>query len=161
MEPDNSYYHLWKNCIHIWVLLFKKNGCTQESIEKKVPWQGLEMSNLHLSVLLEMGPDLTRAYFWPAVNKRPTPLWPGYFSTQTEEIFFEPNGKKLKNLTFLGEIFQIQTQTINGWPNPSHKKLTWPNLGQKILTQTHHYVLPLIGTEKVETGNPINRLEFA
>jgi len=26
---------------------------------------------------------------------------------------------------FLGEIFQIQTQTINGWPNPSHKN--WPD----------------------------------
>jgi len=34
--------------------------------------------------------------------------------TQPEEIFFDPKGKKLKNLTFLGEIFQIQTQTING-----------------------------------------------
>jgi len=32
---------------------------------------------------------------------------------------------------FLGEIFQIQTQTINGWPDPSHKKLTRPDLGQK------------------------------
>jgi len=30
----------------------------------------------------------------------------------------------MKNLTFLGEIFQTQTQTIDGWPNPSHKKLT-------------------------------------
>jgi len=34
-------------------------------------------------------------------------------------------GKKLKNLMFLGEIFQIQSQTINGWPDPSHKKF-WP-----------------------------------
>jgi len=25
-----------------------------------------------------------------------------------------PKGKKIENLTFLGEIFQIQTQAING-----------------------------------------------
>jgi len=85
-------------------------------------------------------PDPTRAYFWPAVNKRPTRLLPEYFPTQPEEIFFDPKGKKLKNLTFLGEIFQIQTQIINGWPNPSHKKLTQPDPGQKFLTQTHHYL---------------------
>jgi len=73
--------------------------------------------------IVEMGPDPTRAYFWTAINKRPTCLWPGYFPTQPEEIFFDPKGK---NLTFLGEIFRIQTQTINGWPNPSHIKLTRP-----------------------------------
>jgi len=32
---------------------------------------------------------------------------------------------------FLGEIFQIQTQTINGWPNPTRVK--------KNFTRTHHY----------------------
>jgi len=74
-----------------------------------------------------MGPDPTRAYFWPAVNKRPTCLQPRYFLTQPEEIFFDPKVKKFKNLTFLGEIFQIQTQTINGWPNPGQKNLTRPD----------------------------------
>jgi len=34
---------------------------------------------------------------------------------------------------FLGEIFQTQTQTMNGWPDLSHKKLT------QFLTRTHHY----------------------
>jgi len=76
-----------------------------------------------------MGPDPTRAYFWPAVNKRLPRLWPGYFPTWPEEIFFWPEGNKIEKLTFLGEIFQIQTQTINGWPDP----------GQKFLTQIHHY----------------------
>jgi len=76
----------------------------------------------------EMGPDLTQAYFWPAENKRPTRLRLGYFPTRRD--FFDSKGKKLKNLTFLREIFQIQTQTIYGWPNPSHKKLTQP--GSKI-----------------------------
>jgi len=62
-------------------------------------------------------PDPTQAYIWPAVNKRPTFLWPRYFLTRPEDIFFDSKGKKLKNLTFLGEI--LQTQTINGWPNPT------------------------------------------
>jgi len=83
-------------------------------------------------------PDPTRAHFWPAVNKRPTRLWPGYFPTRPVAIFFDPKWKKLKNLMFLGEIFRILTQTINSWPDPSHKKLTWPDPGQKCLTRTHH-----------------------
>jgi len=29
--------------------------------------------------VVEMGSDTTRAYFWPAVNKMPVCLWPGYF----------------------------------------------------------------------------------
>jgi len=77
----------------------------------------------------EMDPDPTRAYFWPAVNKRLTQLWPRYFPTRPKAIFFDPKGKKLKNSMFLGEIFEIQTQTINGWPNPTWpepQKLTWP-----------------------------------
>jgi len=35
----------------------------------------------------------------------------------TQRDFFDPKGKKLKNLTFLGEIFQ--TQTIDGLPDPT------------------------------------------
>jgi len=36
---------------------------------------------------------------------------------------------KIKNLEFLGKNFQ--TQTKDGWPNPSNKNLTWPDAGQK------------------------------
>jgi len=72
----------------------------------------LQMASCHYYFVIEMGPNPTRAYFWPAVNKRLTCLWPGYFLTW-------PEGKKLKNLTFLGEIFQNQTQTIYGWPDPT------------------------------------------
>jgi len=62
--------------------------------------------------------------------------------TRPEDIFFDPKGEKLKNFTFLGEIFQIQTQTINGWPDmtrtePQKIDLTY-NLGQNFLTWTHH-----------------------
>jgi len=32
----------------------------------------------------------------------------------TQRDFFDPKGKNMKILTFLGEIFQIQTQTIDG-----------------------------------------------
>jgi len=83
---------------------------------------------------IEMGPDPTQAYFWIAVNKRPTRLRPGYFLTWTEEIFFDPKEK----LTFLVEIFQIQTQTINGWPNTNRVTKNRPDPVQKILTWTHH-----------------------
>jgi len=38
--------------------------------------------------------------------------------TRPEAIFFDPKGEKLKNLTFLAEIFRILTQTINGRPDP-------------------------------------------
>jgi len=96
--------------------------------------------------LVEMDPDPTRAYFLPAVNKRPTRLWPGYFPTWPEAIFFDPKGKKLKNLTFLGEIFGILTKTINVWPDPTRpepQKIdpTRSDPGQKFLTRTHHYWL--------------------
>jgi len=74
--------------------------------------------------ILEMGSDLTRAYFWRAVNKRPICLWPGYFLTKPEKIFFEPKGKKMKNLTFLGEIFQ--TQTIRWLTKPDPVQIFWP-----------------------------------
>jgi len=57
-------------------------------------------------------PEPTQAYFWPAVNKRLTRLWPGYFLTQPKEILFDPNGKKLKNLGFFGEIFQTLTTLV-------------------------------------------------
>jgi len=46
---------------------------------------------------LEMGPDPTQVYFWPAVNKRPTYLRPGYFLTQPKEIFWTQREKDRKN----------------------------------------------------------------
>jgi len=72
-----------------------------------------------------MGPDLTWAYFKHTVNKRPTRLWPN------------PKGKKLKNFGFLGEIFKIQTQTKDGWPDSTTKN--WNDPGQKNFARTHHY----------------------
>jgi len=89
----------------------------------------------------EPWPHPTQAYFWPAVNKKPARLWPGYLLTRPEEIFLTRR-EKLKILTFLEEIFPMQTQTIKGWPNlTQHKpqKLTWFDPGKKFLTRTHHY----------------------
>jgi len=87
-------------------------------------------------------PDPTLAYFWPAVNKGQPAFDLGTFWPNPNR-FFWPKRKKIENLIFLGEIFQIQTQTINGWHDPSHKKLIRPDLGQKILTQTHHWSGPI------------------
>jgi len=60
----------------------------------------------------------TQAYFWPAVNKRMSRRWPGNFLIRPKDIFFDSKGKKLKNLTFLGEIFPNQTQIIDGCLGP-------------------------------------------
>jgi len=75
-------------------------------------------------------PDPTRAYFWPAV-KRPTWLWPGYFPTRPEAIFFIWREKNEKFDVFRGN-FQ-NSNPNHKWltrPDPSHKKLTRP--GSKI-----------------------------
>jgi len=67
-------------------------------------------------------PDLTLAYFWPAVNKRPARLWPEYFFNPTQWDFDYPKGKKLKNMGVLGEIFQPQRWLIR--PDQSNIKMT-------------------------------------
>jgi len=81
---------------------------------------------------LEMGLDPTRAYFWPAVNKRLTRL----FLTWPEEMFLTRRGKNWKILDFQGEIFQ--TQTKDGWPGPTWPTKILPDPGQNFLTWTHH-----------------------
>jgi len=58
------------------------------------------------------GPDPTRAYFWPAVNKRPTRV----LSDPTRSNFFWPERKKIEKLDIFG-----------GNSNPNHKWLTWPD----------------------------------
>jgi len=66
-------------------------------------------------------PDPTRAYFWPAVNKRPTRLWPEYFPTQRD--FFWPEGQKIEKIDIFWGNFPNS--------NPNHKWLTRPDPGQK------------------------------
>jgi len=81
-------------------------------------------------------PGPTQAYFWLVVNKRLPPLIRVLFDL-TQRDFFDPKRKKLKNLTFLGDIFQIQTQTISGLPNPTRATKNWPDPSLKDgLTQT-------------------------
>jgi len=48
----------------------------------------------------EMDPDPTRAYFWPAVNKKLTCFWLEYFLTQPEKIFLTQREKNWKNCNF-------------------------------------------------------------
>jgi len=84
-------------------------------------------------------PDPTWAYFWPAVNKRPTRLWPGYFLTWPEDIFFDPKWKKFA--IFRGN-FPTQTKTVNSWPNPTQATKNWPDPTQvknfSSITNLHH-----------------------
>jgi len=86
-----------------------------------------------LTFHVDMGPDPTRAYFWPTVNKRPTRLRPRYFLTQLEEIFFYSKGLKIEKFN----IFRGNFPNLNS----NQKWLTWPDPGQNFLTQTHHYPL--------------------
>jgi len=105
------------------------------------------ISNLNsciVGLVLEMKPDPTRAYFWPAVNKRPTHLWPGYFLTQLKENFFDPRGKKLTKFDVFRENFQIQTQTINGWRDPGQKFLTLNEWKLLLLKKTSHNFISYI-----------------
>jgi len=71
-------------------------------------------------------PNPTRAYFKPAVNKRLTHLWPGYFLTRPNDIFLS-EGEKIEFFCIFRENFPNA-----GW-------LTRPNPDQKILTRIHHY----------------------
>jgi len=68
-------------------------------------------------LILEMGPDPTRAYFWLAVNKRLTQLQPGYFPTWPKAIFLTRREKIEKFDVFRGNFRNS---------NPNHKWLTWP-----------------------------------
>jgi len=60
-----------------------------------------------------MSLDPTRAYFWPAANKMPTHILPGYFLTRPDEIFLTQKEKNWK-FGILGEILQTQRQLA--WP---------------------------------------------
>jgi len=86
-----------------------------------------------------MGPDPTQAYFWPAVNKRPTHPQPRYFPTRPEEIFFSPKGNFFEKFDIFRGNFPNSnpnhkwlTQPGPTRPDLSHKKLTQPNPGQKL-----------------------------
>jgi len=70
-------------------------------------------------VITEMGPDPARTYFWPAVNKRPTRLWPEYFLTRPDDIFFLPKGLNI-------EIFDIFRGNFPN-PYPNQRWLTQPD----------------------------------
>jgi len=84
---------------------------------------GIKSNHLHYCVL-EMGPDPTWAYFWPAVNKRATRLQPEYFLTRPEEIFFK--GQTIEKFDIFRGNFP-NSNPNHKWltrPDPSHKKLT-------------------------------------
>jgi len=86
-----------------------------------------------------MGPDPTRAYFWPAVNKRPTRHGPGHFLARPDGIFLI---RKEKNKKF--GIFRRNFPMLNPnqrwliWPDPTQATKNWSDQGQKYLVRTHH-----------------------
>jgi len=78
---------------------------------------------------LEMGPDPTRAYFWPTVYKSSTHLWPGYFLTRLEAIFSFEGQKIGKFGTFWGNLFPKLNSVIivifNFKLEKAHKMNSW------------------------------------
>jgi len=75
------------------------------------------LSQVQMTTQLEMGPDLTSAYFWPAVNKRLTHLWPRYFLSHPRRFFLTRSEKNEKFGIFKGNFPK---------PNPNQRKLTRP-----------------------------------
>jgi len=55
--------------------------------------------------------------------------------TQPEEIFLCSEEKKIENLTPLGEIFQTQTLSIDGWPDPTRVKIFYPDPSLALTTE--------------------------
>jgi len=77
--------------------------------------------------------DTTLAYFWPAVKKRSTRLWLGYFLTQPKEIFFTEREK----LGIFRGNFSNPGPNQRWLTQPDQQKLTQPDLGQKkIMTRS-------------------------
>jgi len=88
--------------------------CGSKLFDPSLTWSKLPTWFL----LVEVGPT----YFWPAVNKRLTRLWPRYFFTPSQEIFFDSKGKNWKFGIFRANF-----------PNPKQRWLTQPNPSQKSL----------------------------
>jgi len=79
---------------------------------------------------LEMCPDPTRTYFWPAVKKRPTLLWPGYFLIWPNDIFLTRRAKNWKIECFKGKFSKSIPKPKMA--DPTRVKIFWPG---PIITQ--------------------------
>jgi len=78
-------------------------------LTKDGPW--LDQSLLLTRSKEEADPPLTQVLFDP-----------------TQRYFFLTRKEKIEKFDIFRGNFQIQTQTINVWPDPSHKN--WPDLTQ-------------------------------
>jgi len=132
------------NNLNIFMLL----SCTDPQCNKA----NLFFIDFEYEVITNNNP--TRAYFWPAVNKRPTLLWPRYFLTRPKEILLTWSEKSWKIWHFRGN-FPNPNQRWLTQTDPSNKKLTQPRLK----TRTHHY--PITNNHKFEEDsiNNTNAIE--
>jgi len=94
--------------------------------------------------MLEMGPDLTQAYFWPAVNKRPTHNWPRIFWPSLKRFFLI---RSEKNCDFQGKFSKSKLKPKMAdptQPSPSNKKSTRSgsqlNIDYFLYREGHHWV---------------------
>jgi len=91
---------------------------------------GCHFTNLkRISIVLggRDGTDLTLPEYWPAENKGPFCLWPGFFDPTLWDFFYL-KGKPLKNLGVLQKIFKTQRRLTR--PHPSRATKKWSDLGQ-------------------------------
>jgi len=86
--------------VPIWIISYQCNVKCKRKYTNQINW----LFNY------EMGPDLTRAYFLPTVNKGPIHLWPGYFLTRPDTDVANP--------TQSGQQKNDPTQVENFWPWP-------------------------------------------
>jgi len=102
-----------------WQIMSDSSEKGQKSFIRLLKFSSFEPAFYCFSIVNRDGhwPDPTQAYFWPAVNKRQTRLWPGYFLTSTQRDFYWPKGKNWKIWHFRGNFPN---------PNPKQKWLTWP-----------------------------------
>lgn len=86
-------------------------------------------------------PNLTRAYFWPAINKGPTHLWLGYFLTQADEIFFNLREKfgNFPDPEVAGPTGLDQTLSTKNDPDLPISFLKWCNLWMVLSFQRRNW----------------------
>jgi len=85
----------------------------------------LSCSNMTLEEKSEMGPDPTRACFWPAVNKRPGTFW-----HDPTRFFLARKAKNWKIWDFKGKFYNAKpkpkmadpTRVKNFWSRPIPRK---------------------------------------
>jgi len=94
----------------------------------------------------ESWPDQTQAYFWPAVNKRLTRLWPEYFLTEPG-AFFWLKGKKIGKFGIFRGNFPSPNLSQRWLTRPEQQKIDptrVKNIGPRPITNLHQSLYSIL-----------------